>query len=83
MNGAPRIAPSPTSVRSRPVPKKMAMMGVKAVVLDLRGNGGGMFNAADRSFGNLEALAEPFDSVRKERTAAQRHDDRGEEKKRV
>ena len=29
MNGAPRIAPSPTCTRSSPVPKKIAMIGME------------------------------------------------------
>ena len=79
MNGAPRIAPTPTSCDDAPVAKRIAMIGI--IVSGQRGADRGE-DRADGALGQLELAPEPLDAVGEE-LGADEDDDEGEDEDRA
>ncbi len=76
MNGAPRIAPTPTPCdASEPPPKRIAMIGI---IVSGSAVPDGREDRADRALGELELPAEPLDAVREQLGAEQDDDERAD-----
>ena len=76
MNGAPRMAPTPTACDDSPVANRIAMIGINRLG---EGRPDRRQHRSDRALGQSELAPEPFDAVGEQLRAEQDDDQRADQ----